>query len=87
MSKPIVVDKQRFLVDISPDTNLPYIVSIHPYDETEYHWARQLKNGNWLVVLNGKWIVILSPMTERDVAAELLALDRKAHLSRTGGIF
>ena len=33
------VDRQRFGIETDPHTGTPYIHSIHPYDETEYHWA------------------------------------------------
>ena len=31
----------RFSAQTDPRTGTPYVHSIHPYDETEYHWARK----------------------------------------------
>ena len=65
------------------------VTRISPYDETEYHWAlRSPTTGWWLVRRSGTGITILpARLTEEQVAAELLNLDRAAHLTRTGGIW
>ena len=84
----ITVDRQRFGIKTDPRTGTPCISSIHPYDETEYHWARQGVTGHsWFVFRAGKRIATLGTLTEEQVAAELLNLDRQAHLTRTGGIW
>ena len=84
----ITVDRQRFGIKTDPRTGTPCISSIHPYDETEYHWARQGVTGHsWFVFRDGKRVCTLSSLTEEQVAAELLNLDRAAHLTRTGGIW
>lgn len=83
-----VVDRQRFFVrKDSAGANL--IRSIHPYDETEYHWAKQNGNGTWTVYRGGKLITKLDSddMTWGEVAKELLRLDKEAKLRRTGGIW
>ena len=41
------VDRQRFGIETDPRTGTPYVHSIHPYDETEYHWARKSPAGMW----------------------------------------
>ena len=96
MSKTFTVDRQRFLVGTDPRTGTPYITSIHPYDETEYHWARRqaLKSSlrEWRVYRNGKQVCTIwlegTPLNEEEtVARKLLNLDRQAHLTRTGGIW
>lgn len=83
-----VVDRQRFSVH-KDSAGANFIRSIHPYDETEYHWARQNKDGTWTVYRDGKFITKLDSddMTWGEVAKELLMLDRKAKLERTGGIW
>jgi hypothetical protein len=64
------------------------VQSIHPYDETEYHWARQGVTGHsWFVFLDGKRITTLGTLTREQVAQELLNLDKAAHLTRRGGIW
>ena len=84
----ITVDRQRFGIKTDPRTGTPCISSIHPYDETEYHWARQGVTGHsWFVFRDGKRVCTLGSLTEEQVAAELLNLDRAAHLTRTGGIW
>ena len=54
------VGKQQFFRRIDQRTGTPSITSIHPYDETKYHWARRepLKSGTreWRVYRDGKRI-------------------------------
>ena len=52
------VDRQRFGIETDPRTGTPYVHSIHPYDETEYHWARISPAGMWKVYRRGKLITI-----------------------------
>ena len=86
--KTITVDRQRFGIKTDPRTGTPCVSSIHPYDETEYHWARQGVTGpSWFVFRDGKRVCTLGSLTEEQVATELLNLDRAAHLTRTGGIW
>ena len=86
--KTITVDRQRFGIETDPRTGTLCVSSIHPYDETEYHWARQGVTGHsWFVFRAGKRIATLGTLTEEQVAAELLNLDRQAHLTRTGGVW
>lgn len=81
------IERHSFSVSIDSRTNTPYIRSIHPYDETEYHWARQRSSGNWDVFRSGKRMAMLSNMSFEDVAKKLLSMDRNANLCRTGGIW
>ena len=90
------VGAQRFSRQIDRRTGTPCISSIHPYDETEYHWARReaLKSSTreWRVYRNGKRICSIwfegTPLNEDElVARKLLNLDEEAQLSRTGGIW
>ncbi len=85
----IIVDRQRFHSRIDSRTNTIAVSSIHPYDETEYHWARQGNTGkNWVIYRNGRQVRIIDrPMTEEQIARELLKLDKAARLTRTGGIW
>ena len=84
----ITVDRQRFRIKIDHRTGTLCVSSIHPYDETEYHWARQgAARHSWFVYRAGRLVCTLGSLTEEQVAAELLNLDRQAHLTRTGGIW
>ena len=92
----ITVDRQRFGIKTDPRTGTPCISSIHPYDETEYHWARRepLKSGTreWRVYRCGKRVCSIwlegTPFDEEEtIARKLLNLDAEAHLTRTGGIW
>lgn len=88
MHETFTVGAQRFSSQIDQRTGTLCVQSIHPYDETEYHWARQGVTGHsWFVFRNGKRIATLGTLTKEQVAAELLNLDRQAHLTRTGGIW
>ena len=71
------------------------VSSIHPYDETEYHWAsKSAGSTHWRILRNGKVVSIMSkpigstqPLTPEEIASILLMEDEKAHLTRTGGIW
>ena len=91
----ITVDRQRFGIKTDPRTGTPCISSIHPYDETEYHWARH--NGGeddfWHIYREGRFVghaadyydgADLSP---EDIAGVLLDLDQRTNLQRRGGIW
>lgn len=82
----LTVDRQKFVVKSG---NITSISSIHPYDETEYHWAKQNADGTWNIYRDGKFITKLDSddMTWGEVAKELLRLDKEAKLERTGGIW
>ena len=90
------IDRQEFFYKIDPRTGIPYIKSIHPYDETEYHWARrvalQSNSREWRVCRGGKYVLTLyfngAPLNEEEnVARYLMRLDAQAQLHRTGGIW
>ena len=84
------IGAQRFSAEIDPRTGTVCVQSIHPYDETEYHWARKSPAGMWKVYRRGKLVTIFGKslnLEPEQVAARLLNLDRQAHLTRTGGIW
>ncbi len=82
------IGNQSFSSRIDPRTGTPCVQSLHPYDETEYHWARKSSAGVWNVYHCGKQVANYpSSLTEEQVAARLLNRDREAHLTRTGGIW
>ncbi len=88
MRDTFVIDRQLFSTGIDPRTGTPDICSIHPYDETEYHWARRSATGrSWFVFREGKRVCTLGALTREQVAAELLKLDRQARLTPRGGIW
>ncbi|MBR2789369.1 MAG: hypothetical protein IKD70_01950 [Eggerthellaceae bacterium] len=88
MKDTFAIGAQRFSCRIDPRTGTLCIQSIHPYDETNYHWARQGVTGhNWFVFREGKRVATLGQLTKEQVAQELLNLDRQAHLHRRGGIW
>ena len=88
MNKDFIIERQSFYADIDRRTGTPHVHSIHPYDETEYHWARKSHAGMWVVYRSGKQQAILAgSLTEEQVAAELLKMDEAAHLTRRGGIW
>ena len=71
------------------------VSSIHPYDETEYHWAsKSAGKGHWCIIRKGHVVSTIgrvvsgsSPLTPEEVAPFLLQADEKARLKRTGGIW
>lgn len=75
------------------DNGLVMISSIHPYDETEYHWARQVSESTWHIIRNGRRV--FPPfecfLTGRDAQEQiemlLLQADEDAHLRPTRAIW
>lgn len=61
-----------------------YVKSIHPYDDTEYHWAFMHYDGTWKVYRAGRYQITFGSIYERlspeQVARKLLALDKAAGL-------
>lgn len=92
MAKYFYVNNSKwpeFSSDIDSRTNTIYVHSIHPYDETDYHWARQSENGQkWNVYRSGRLVRNFSgDLSEEDIAECLLQLDKENNLKRTGGIW
>ena len=88
MKDTFTIGKQLFRTCIDPRTGTLCVQSIHPYDETEYHWARQGVTGNsWFIFREGKRAATLGKLTKEEVAQVLLNLDQEAHLQRRGGIW
>ena len=89
----ITVDRMKYSIH----EGLKYgtcISSIHPYDETEYHWAHRRPGERYWFVYLGREIKChlapesgTTPLAVEEVARELERLDRQAQLHRTGGIW
>ena len=78
------IGRQRFHVTDRGDGTLQ-VSSIHPYDETEYHWAQQASKSCWHIYrTGGKRRVLCSidggEITPEAVAQYLLQLDREEQL-------
>ncbi len=85
------IDRLRFHVTDRGDGTLQ-VTSIHPYDETEYHWAYQVSKSCWHICRNRQRVSTLAhrngtEIEPEEVAQFLLEADRKANLKRTGGIW
>ncbi len=78
------IGRQRFHVTDRGDGTLQ-VSGIHPYDETEYHWAQQASKSCWHIYrTGGKRRVLCSidggEITPEAVAQYLLQLDREEQL-------
>lgn len=78
------IGRQRFHVTDRGDGTLQ-VSSIHPYDETEYHWAQQASKSCWHIYrTGGKRRVLCSidgdEITPEAVAQYLLQIDREEQL-------
>ena len=78
------IGRQRFHVTDRGDGTLQ-VSSIHPYDETEYHWAQQASKSCWHIYrTGGKRRVLCSidgdEITPEAVAQYLLQFDREEQL-------
>ena len=90
MNRVFKIDRQNFSIETDSRTGTPCIRSIHPYDFTEYHWARReaLKSSlrEWRVYRSGKQVCTIwlngSPMNEEEIIARKLKdLDNQANLT------
>lgn len=54
-----------------------YLRTLHPYDLTEYHWARSDNLIEWLIVLDGR-VAERFHGTMHDTVARLRVLDKAA---------
>ena len=78
------IGRQRFHITDRGDGTLQ-VSSIHPYDETEYHWAQQASKSCWHIYrTGGKRRVLCSidgdEITPEAVAQYLQQLDREEQL-------
>ena len=72
-----------------------YVESIHPYDETEYHWAYHpgTEDAYWGIYREGNFVARSrdfydgAEVTPEQIAEELLNCDEAAKLERRGGIW
>lgn len=84
---------QEFGIHITGDEI--QVSSIHPYDESEYHWALSKDDGEtYIIYRDGKMIEMFDGTEQdqdnggfNDIMAELIRLDKKANIRRTGGIW
>ena len=71
----------KFMVHEHEDGTVD-VSSIHPYDETEYHWARKSAGKNfWRINLEGRHVSTISAFVgnEPDHAAEPLSPQQIAY--------
>lgn len=69
------------------------IISVNPYDETDYHWARLAPGSTrWQIIRESKtrdWVAGEdgASLTTEEVCKLLNQMDKDANLHRTGGIW
>ena len=86
------VKGQIFSAKIYADGRI-YVQSIHPYDETEYHWARKSAGKNfWRINREGRHVSTISafvdkepdhtaePLSPQQIAYFLIKADEDAQL-------
>ena len=77
----ITVDRQQFMVTTFADGHTQ-VSSIHPYDETEYHWALKSAGRNfWSIIRNGHKVSTIGPFIggKPDEASEALSPEQIAY--------
>ena len=92
--RTFTVDRQPFSARIFADGHTE-VTSIHPYDETEYHWARHAggEDDYWKIYREGMFVGWVADyydgadLSPEDIAGVLLDLDRRENLQRRGGIW
>lgn len=81
------INNVLFSVGIDSRTNTESVHSIHPYDFTEYHWARRSPlNGYWFIYRSGKAVATYKKERTAENIAELLYQydrDLKPRIDRT----
>ena len=78
------IGRQRFHVTDRGDGRLQ-VSSIHPHDETDYHWAFQASKSCWHICREGRKVSVVASMdgseiTPETVAQFLLQADNDAQL-------
>ncbi len=78
------IEGTRFHVTDRGDGTLQ-VSSIHPYDETEYHWAYRASKSVWHICRNCRKVSSIGSMsgseiTEETIAQFLLQADKDAQL-------
>ena len=77
------VHDQRFHLTDCGDNTL-VVTSIHPYDETEYHWAQQASKSSWNIYRCGKLVTTvfeyMKEVTPEQIAFCLMRADLDAGL-------
>lgn len=78
------IGRQHFHVTQRSDGTL-HVSSLHPYDETNYHWAYQASKSCWHICREGKKVSVVastsgSEITPEMIAQFLLKADSDAHL-------
>ena len=86
------IGRQRFHVTDRGDGTLQ-VSGIHPYDETEYHWALKSAGRNfWSIIRNGHKVSTIGtfiatkpdetaePLSPEQIAYFLIDADQKANL-------
>lgn len=89
------VDGQKFSIKYfidGPRAYEIYVDSIHPYDESDYHWAKGYgspsdKIINWKIFYRGKQIVDGIKCDYKKIAKKCLQLDADRKIHKTGGIW
>lgn len=76
--------RQRFHVTDRGDGTLQ-VTSIHPYDETEYHWAMQTSKSCWHIYRDGRKVSTIASESGTEITPEVIArfllqADRDAQL-------
>lgn len=66
------IGRQRFHVTDRGDGTLQ-VSSIHPYDETDYHWAYQASKSCWHICREGRKVSVLASMDGSEIAPETVA--------------
>lgn len=62
----------RFHVTDRGDSTLQ-VTSIHPYDETEYHWAQQASKSCWHIYRHGRKVSTLGSLSGSEITPEAVA--------------
>lgn len=79
-------DNQAFGIHVDGDKI--QVSSIHPYDESEYHWAKSMDDGEtYIIYINGKMVEMFDDTYGdqasggfNDIMAELVRLDKEANI-------
>ena len=82
--KTFKVKYTQFYMNVDPRTHTFYVVSIHPYVDKEFHWARKRTDGcTWNIYREGNFITAIGGgLTEKQIAAKLMEMDDAAYLTK-----
>lgn len=70
--RAFTIGRQRFHVTDRGNGTLQ-VSSVHPYDETHYHWAYQASKSCWHIYREGRKVSVVASINGSEITPEMVA--------------